>query len=255
MSVRSRRALREISKIWRLPLSNFRPGNIIMFHMGRCGSSVLGDLLNQHSKVYWDGEIYCQYIRNWRKQRQETPNISTVNLKPEALQLLKDRMIMAGSNFYGCEVNFNKFIVLIRRNFLRSIISNRVMHETPVKQTHIRSEDKTQIKKVVIDVNSIGYNGYKKNLYEHLEEHESNYKNLSILLANKQVLQLSYEDHISENPKSSYHEVCHFLDIKPKDNFVRLRKTNPFKISEMIINFGEVEKYLCETQFEWMLYD
>jgi hypothetical protein len=277
MFMSSRKTLRNISKVWQLPLSNFRPGNIVMFHMGRCGSTVLGDLLKQHSKIYWDGEMYSTYIRNWRKQKQEAPDTSTVNLEPEAFQLLKDRMVMAGSRFYGCEVKFhhikeanieipdyieyishlkfNKFIVLTRRNFLRSIISNKIMYEMPVKKTHMRSDDKAQIKKTTIDISDTGYNGYRKNLYDHLEEHENNYKNLDILLENKQVLRLSYEDDISEDPKYSYHKVCHFLDIKPKDSLVRLGKTNPFKISEMLINFNEVEEYLCRTKFEWMLYD
>ena len=33
-------------------------GHIAMFHLGRSGSTVLGNLLNQHPLIEWDGEIY-----------------------------------------------------------------------------------------------------------------------------------------------------------------------------------------------------
>jgi len=31
---------------------------VAMFHIGRSGSSVLADMLNQYPNVHWDGEIY-----------------------------------------------------------------------------------------------------------------------------------------------------------------------------------------------------
>ncbi len=249
----------------------------MMFHMGRCGSSVLADLLNQHSKIYWDGEIYFPYIREWRAQKQTASHDSSVNIKPEALKLLKNEMSMAGSNFYGCEVkfhhikeanlsipnyieyishlNFNNFIILIRRNFLRSIISNRVMYDMEIKKTHIRAAEKTQLQKVKLDIISTGYNGYKKELSEHLKEHEKNFIEIDDLLKGKKVLKLSYEDDISENPQKSYQKICDFLDIIPSNYSVRLGKTNPFKISDLLVNYDEVKEYLSGTNFEWMLYE
>lgn len=38
--------------------SLIRERNVVMFHCGRCGSSVVGGLLNQHTKVRWAGEIF-----------------------------------------------------------------------------------------------------------------------------------------------------------------------------------------------------
>ena len=37
-----------------------------MFHPGRCGSTVLGNLLNQHPSIEWDGEIYEPQGRFYR---------------------------------------------------------------------------------------------------------------------------------------------------------------------------------------------
>ena len=50
-----------------------RKGNIFMLHIGRVGSTVLADLLNQHSQIHWDGEFYPKqhkyYLVPERKQR------------------------------------------------------------------------------------------------------------------------------------------------------------------------------------------
>ena len=36
--------------------SRKRPGVVIMLHIGRCGSTVLANMLAQNSNVYWDGK-------------------------------------------------------------------------------------------------------------------------------------------------------------------------------------------------------
>ena len=43
----------------------YRKEQIAMFHMGRCDSSVLGNMLNAHSKVFWDSEIFVKYMKYW----------------------------------------------------------------------------------------------------------------------------------------------------------------------------------------------
>jgi hypothetical protein len=66
---------------WRLPqrmllkplLERMRPGNVMMFHAGRSGSTVLGDLLGQHPRVFWDSEIFQTSSERWlsRQMRQD----------------------------------------------------------------------------------------------------------------------------------------------------------------------------------------
>ena len=45
-------------------LSNFSKGKIAMFHIGRSGSTVVANLLNNHPKILWDGEIYHKLIKD-----------------------------------------------------------------------------------------------------------------------------------------------------------------------------------------------
>ena len=109
-----------------------------MFHVGRCGSTVLGDLLDQHPLVKWDREIY---FRRFARNRFE--------LKPfDSRKYLRHQMVVAGSRFYGFEVKFLEnqhlaivgaglsdyvqqlrdvgvmhYVILERKNYLRMLIS------------------------------------------------------------------------------------------------------------------------------------
>ncbi len=50
---------REISAPTIVPIiSKELKGCVAMFHVGRSGSTVLGDLLDQHPDIFWDSEIY-----------------------------------------------------------------------------------------------------------------------------------------------------------------------------------------------------
>ena len=257
--------------VWGMPMSIFRARNIAMFHMGRCGSSVLGDLLYQHSRIQWNGEIYCPYICDWRTQTTQNPTIPT--LTPDPLMLLKRKMLAAGSKNFGCEIKFhhliegrlniqdfidilNKngffYIILKRDNFLRSIVSHTVMYSLSKKKTHNKSSEKATLNQVYIDVEDTGYNGYRRPLIEHLKTHKENYIHLEKVLSGQQYLKLSFEDDISANPNNAYLKSCDFLGIEPEKIPVRLSKTNPFPLSEIIINYTEVKDYLKDTEYAWM---
>ena len=49
-------------------LNPFRPGNILIIHIGRCGSTVLGKMLNEHPMIYWASELYEPIFGTWRDQ-------------------------------------------------------------------------------------------------------------------------------------------------------------------------------------------
>jgi hypothetical protein len=42
----------------------FREKQVAMLHTGRCGSTVIGLMLNQHSKVCWKSELFEQFMKN-----------------------------------------------------------------------------------------------------------------------------------------------------------------------------------------------
>lgn len=272
--------LKSLGKTISSPILNkFSLGNIAMFHIGRSGSTVLGDLLNQSPKIFWDGEVYHTYV-DWGGQKAirkgQDPSIDPV-------KLLQVQKIKARRRYYGFEVKFyhldctnislsdyvqqiselgvSHFIILKRKNYLRKIVSSYVAFDkkknnlrTIDQSDHYSADAKAKLYQIDLNVNNITIDGSKKSLLEHLEYYQDKFQKLDTEIADKKVLRLTYEEHIAEGPTKGYHETCDFLGIRSYPVTVQYGKTNPFKLSEIVSNFSEVEKTLNNTEFEWMLY-
>lgn len=252
-----------------LLLSPFRSGNVVTFHTGRSGSTVLGDLLNQHPNIFWDAEIY-----NPARMERISPKIPHFLLH-HPKRFLRLRMARAGNKIYGFEMQltqlkyidaklldyieqlqgmkFNHFIILKRKNYLRKILSSVVGQIT--SQWHQNKNAKPKLIRFELDVDNLLFRGNAKPLLVHLQAEHEHYCTLEKVLSGQRVLQLTYEDDISESPLVGYQRVCNFLDVGHHEVKIRYGKTNPFKLTEMIINFDEVERTLRGTSFEWMLYE
>ena len=95
-----------------------------------------------------------------------------------------------------------------------------------------------------------------KPLIKYLEDYDKQFNELNQLLDNKKnLLKLYYEDDIQIDPKLAYIKICTFLGVSPMKLDVPLKRTNPYQIESMVINFSELEVYLKNSPYEWMLYD
>lgn len=245
-----------------------RKANIFVLHIGRVGSTVLADLLNQHSKIKWDGEFYPKQSENYLKFMYEN-----------SVDLLKIKMSQNLSEFYGFELkssqnqlhketsinlnldvfiekitilDFNHFILIERKNYLKQFISFMFARKTKIHHTKQKVKKISTIK---IDCESCLWFHEEKSIIKHFEYLDSFYENTKKILNNKKSLFLTYEDNILENPVKAYKKVCDFLKIENQNPEVNLKRTNPFPLKDVIENFTEVENYLRGTKYEWMLYD
>jgi len=244
-----------------------RKSNIFMLHIGRAGSTVLADLLSQHSKIHWDGEFYPNQDKTYFKFIYENP-----------VKFLKIRMNQNINDFYGFElksspkqlgynsinvnldaffseilkINFNHFIILERKNYLKQLISYKFAKETKIH--HIKQPAKLLRTIAINPENSLWFKE-EKTLIQHFEYLDGFYKNAKNLIKNEKYLFLTYEDDILNNPNVAYEKICNFLEIEYQNPKVNLKRTNPFPLKEVIENFEEVEKCLKGTKYEWMLYD
>lgn len=240
-----------------------------MFHTGRCGSTVLGDMLAQHPDVFWANEIFNEmtWKFNWNL-------ISRLRTR---------RFIEAASStqtkkYYGFEIKFlpeqhlraecinlslpalidllrnmeMRFIVLLRRNYLRRALSVEVARTTNEWHTN---ETKSNPVPVKINIDNFMTGSKSRPLIEHFNSIDENSRNLLVLLQDIPFLELYYEDDILIDPCIAYNKVAEFLNIESTAlNYkVRLQRTNPFKIEEMIENYDEVASHLMGTKYEWML--
>ncbi len=232
---------------------------------------MLGSMLNQHKKIYWEGEVYNKAA----KKLNPNPVEISSNYADKIIEYFENQLEKTRKPFFGFEVKpfhiskylgkdikdyitslndtVDYFIVLKRKNFLRKIVSSLVAQSTGFY--HMGKKNKSQLKKININFNKINIDFKEKSLIEFLDEYDLAFRKFSEFLNDKKNLLLTYEDHIQENPFIAYNAVCEFINLdirKPKINYL---KTNPFALNNIVINFDELKEYLTNTKYEWMLYE
>ena len=267
----AQRSARIMDKITGWPTSPLRRGSAVMFHVGRSGSTVLGNMLDKHPKIYWDAE--CLHT-----EHKHSPE----SIKGDKLTVwLKRQMWMAGSGYYGFEVKpladqhlsfidkdlsallcdleavgFGYYILLKRKNSLRRMVSQYIGAKSGVR--HIATDQELVKNKVRIDVNNVSFGDkyMPRPLISCLRDIDEVFLYLEKKLPVERTLLLTYEEDIEKNgPSIAYEKVCKFLSIAALEVSPDLRKTNPFALSELIENYEEVCDHLSGSEYEWMLYD
>lgn len=247
-----------------------RKGNIAMFHLGRCGSSVLGYLLDQHPQIDWGSEVF-HYIYN--------DDIPEKRMTSKPLDILRIKMSWSHKDYYGFEtkftehehlrkelvnmdvinylstlsdLGFKKFILLKRKNYLKQIISLIAAKQTLEFHTKTEKEKAVAIK---IDPQKVWFGNKSFNLIELFENFDNAYEELESLLKQKDALFLNYENDILEDPLVAYKKVCDYLGIKDNNPTVIHKRTNPFELRDLIENYDEIYNILQPTKYSWMLND
>lgn len=232
---------------------------IAMIHHGRCGSQVLGDLLNQHSQICWEGEIFEPLIHKLPKR---------------PMSHLRRRVHACGNAMYGFEtklhhpgligsdwpeyvkaleqLGFRKFIVQRRRNLLRAFISGLVA-KAKGHVYHVPVGTPASLKKLTIDPKAVYFFDEPADLLETMRFTTRRLEFVQQLLKGHEVVHLTYEDDIAEEPTRGYRKVCEFLSVEEEPVTVSLGRTTPFPLSEIIENFDEVRAALAGTEFQWMI--
>lgn len=243
-------------------------GHIAMFHTGRCGSTVLGDMLNQHPSIDWDCEIYEPNGALYHKHGIRADAVDPVGF-------LRKRMTGATKPHYGFEIKpyhtrlvklpmeklitsldalgFTHFVLLQRRNSLRKIVSAQVANTT--KRWHVPAGSVVPLTKLRLNVDLVRTEYTEKPLLEFLREYEADMRDIERRLTGRSVLKLSYEDDIENDPLAGYRKMCDFLGFFPAPAVIQLGRTTPFLLCEVLENHDEVAAALRGTEFEWMMDD
>lgn len=241
---------------------------VTTFHIGRSGSTVLGDLLNQHSQVQWLGEIHewpefrdrgappgagSELIRRLRARLPEVPK-PVVGVEAKffhlhdhgvALDAFLDELRSQVTGTGRC-----RFIVLRRKNYLRKIVSSLAARQrgqwfakpgAALKPVHIEIHPE----RVCID-------GDAQPLLDYLQDWDAQFAQLDAALAAEGVLALSYEDDIESGPLTAYTKVCRYLELEPEAPEVRYARTTAQPLDDVVTTIGAVREALAGTRYEWM---
>lgn len=226
-----------------------------MWHTGRCGSSVVADLIRRDGRIDWAGEIL------------ERPSIEWTGLNAEdALRRCRGaidrRRYDAGRRPFGFEMKlwhyrrfelttlgvrqmvsslgFEKHIVLERKNYLRQRVSGRVAEESG--RYHRKSGEEPAAVSVTIDLDTLMHfialcEGFYGTIRATLSDH----------------LYLTYEDDIEVDPTAAYRKIMRYVGLDPHPATTDRRKTTARSLGNVIENNEEVAEALSGTRHAWML--
>jgi hypothetical protein len=268
---RARDALKRVpmaeSLVWaarRARARGARVANVAMFHTARCGSTVLGDLLDQHPHVRWGREVFermdqrypaglgareilqrSMYAEPTRYYGFETKYLDGQDLRPGWVGLsLEDYLALLG------ELGFERFVLLRRRNYLRQVVSIAVARAS--RSWHVRTERREAVR-VRLDVDAFRVGAAHRPLLELFRHLDERHETLAGMLAPERRLLLSYEDDIQEDPRRAYERVRGFVGAGEAPVTVQLKRANPFALDSVVENADEVRRTLEGTPYAWML--
>lgn len=246
----------------------YRKQHIAMLHNGRCGSTVLAKMLDQHPKIHWPGEVFEVYMEATASKQEafvETILAGSTKMRTSEVygfetkylpeQQLSEVCINMPLEHYLTtldKLGFSKFIVLHRQNYLRRAISAEVARQ---KQTWHSHTDIQTTTKITLDVNKIKIGIQEKSLLESFEHLDHQYQKLQALVKPKEHLLLNYETDILEDPHKAYSKVCAFLGLDNANPNITLKRTNPFALKNLLNNYDEVATTISPTTYSWMLKD
>jgi hypothetical protein len=247
-----------------VPLSPWTPSGVFFFHQGRCGSTVVARLLNQHPKLSALGEIFEQPY-----QESQLPTKTENMLRARRAQAFPNRVIVE-AKFFECQhlallgqnisefvdciqrSGYKRFILLNRNNYLKKVVSGKIGRERGGK-FHYKKNEEVPDARIHIDVRSVVLLGKTAPIVDLFEYMDEQYEKLRIALKGEDVLELTYEEDILDDPRVAYSKVCHWLGIENVPVKIDLRRTNVVEIDKVVRNWGEVSSALAGTRYAWMV--
>lgn len=268
--IQSNRVSRETKIRWiaaAYPLfpSSKRKG-VFMWHHGRCGSTVLGRILNQHPGIRWRGEIYERYAEagiarhNFADDLKYTQIESGRKLPGFELKGLPSQHLptlgVSLEQFVATvrDLGFSHCVFLDRRNTLRKLISVQIVDQGLRSSFHDKGKESALVGRLRINVQNVRIQGMHAALLDmlrHIDEETDRAR--EVVGRYYDFLPLCYEDHIESDPLVAYGAIVRHLGLREHPASVTLKRINVKALEDLVENYREVQDVLAGTKYEWML--
>lgn len=269
---RARRHLRHRYNSWLRPLRSY--GNVLMIHTGRSGSTLLGDMLDQHPDLFWDGETIEKMFHHNARRKGERVREQTgqYDIAHALAHLDRRRKRLGGPLVFGSEIQdtqlemlgtriesfiegaksqgFSHFILLDRRHQLRKIVSHVAAYEREAH--HVPSGTRAPRPVLHLDPRCFFLGYTHRDMLQTLDGWSDFFRRAQSALHGQHVLHLTYEDDLEHDPAIAYGKICRFLGLQPASPAIRFGKTGDYPLSAMLSNYAEVSAYLAGTPYDWM---
>lgn len=244
------------------------PTGVVIWHVGRCGSSVLGQCLSQHPAIQADNEILnrwmpqqrgeqplpeleleLQQVRRHRRKPVQVVEIKFLTAQHPGLFGLNAIELADRLSCYG----WSRHVVLERSNLLRRMVSHCIGQQT--QRLHLSvSEPSPTPRPITIPLEAITVGMETRSLVDWLDVMTVAYQDLRQGLASRGgFLDLNYEQHLQKDPLVGYRLICENLGLPALSARVGLQRTNPFPLKDLIVNYEELSALLTPTVHAWML--
>jgi LPS sulfotransferase NodH len=250
-----------------------KPIGVAMFHFGRCGSTVVSELLNQNPDIKWDNElmnmvgsgknqVWDDKFENDRLKillnRYSRTKEKAYGFETKAIQEADLGRDVLGINFsmymdYLTKYGMSKFVILKRKNLLKQLFSiERIVQS---KKTHYYKGEEKVKTKLHFDPNNAIYGNYKGDIVSIFETLENQYEVIENELRKRHLdyVILSYEDDIEKNPMDAYTKICDFINVAKSDVVVKQVKIGTTLLLDQISNPEDTINHLNDTPYAWML--
>ena len=246
------------------------PIGVVNWHIGRCGSSVLGSLLAQHSAIGYSNEIFSPYMPR-RRGDKALPDLAEVVAEARCRQSCRFHLFevkhLPAQNlglYPGCsredwlqrfiDLGYERHLLMRRRNGLRRLLSHVRAANSGVYVASIGDASPTEGVTGPLEAITHGTRPFFAGVVGGVRA-RSSADGGALDQAGLTWLELSYEDHIETSPMQAYAAVCRYLEIDPETPELQHRKINRGRLTDLIANFDAVQAVLAPTRFAWMLED
>lgn len=226
------------------------PKKFLIFSRGRSGSTLLVDLLNTHSCVRCDNEIFYQGFLFPRRRvdvRASMSRTEVYGFKLITYQLQAFQKAQRPEQFirYLYEHGY-KIIYLTRTNLLRYALSN--IYARKVRFHHNVSEGSPERRAIHVEVEDV---------LSWIEEAKLRESYELRVLQDIPRLSLTYEEHLrdSESQQKTVAKVCDFIGIPSEPVSTRMQKVTARTLRDLVINYEALSEALSDTPYARFLSD
>jgi len=234
---------------------------VAVLHLGRCGSHLINNTIKLYnpSNVEHDLDIFTKpmdtpifpylvsRIQVSTAYKKKAYFFETMPFKYSNVHMSDEVRNMTPREYIDTikgKAGINKFIIMDRKNYLRRYVSAMVAKKNGYWHSNTEVNNITKID--LGDVNWI-----VNTLFPAMDEW---YLEMSEILKDDDLLKISYEEDIKDDPRIAYDKVLKFVNLESEQEpCFYLKKTNPFPLREILENYDEVAEGISGTKYEWML--
>lgn len=240
----------------------------MFLHHGRCGSTVLAQLLEQHPKLRSFSEIFNRHFNSPDKSLPAPP----LNMLRACRTVAAPATALVEVKFFECQhlslfphttaeflecagaAGYARYLLLDRKNYLHKVVSTAQARARGGKGNYaFAAGQNVPVTTVELDVTAVAIQGKTAPIVELFEYMDAQNAQLRQQLVGADVLDLTYEDDIERDPHAAYAKICGWLGHEVVPTTVKLTRTRTTAVPQTVRNWDEVAAALTGTRYEWML--